>query len=76
MNLDIATLANDTVQLKAVLESYEERIAAYEKHIDILMEQIHLLRAQLYGRKSEKCQRSFKIEPFSVVKTEPLSSVF
>ena len=24
----------------------------------------------------DKCQRSFKIEPFSVVRTEPLSSVF
>ena len=76
MNLDIANLPNDVAHLKSVIvdlhRGYEQQIAAYEKHIDILMEQIHLLRAQLYGRKSEKIRSEHQdTTPFLFDMPEP-----
>jgi transposase len=51
MTIDIATLPDDRVQLKQMLVDFQAR---FDKETGILLDQIRLLRAQLYGRKSEK----------------------
>lgn len=51
MTIDIATLPDDRVQLKQMLVDFQDR---FDKETGILLEQICLLRSQLYGRKSEK----------------------
>ena len=51
MNFDPATLPDDHTQLKQMLVSLRDQ---YDKETSILLEQISLLRAQLYGRTSEK----------------------
>lgn len=58
MNLDASTLPNSSVELKGIVGKLHEENAAlrnrHEKETTILLDQISLLRAQLYGRKSEK----------------------
>jgi len=51
MNIEAATLPDDTTLLKQMLVDFQGH---YDKETGILLEQISLLRAQLYGRKSEK----------------------
>ena len=51
MKINAATLPDDTTQLKQLLVDFQEH---YDKETDILLEQIRHLRAQLFGRKSEK----------------------
>jgi len=51
MNPDVATLPDNPTLLKQMLVDFRNR---YDKETGILLEQIQLLRAQLYGRKSEK----------------------
>ncbi len=51
MNSDVATLPDDPSLLKQILVDFRNH---YDKETGILLEQIRLLRAQLYGRKSEK----------------------
>ncbi len=53
MTLDIATLPDDQLQLKQLLVDFQAR---FDKETGILLEEIRLLRAQLYGRKSEKAR--------------------
>jgi len=58
MELSTATLPNSPAALKEIVgglrqENIELR-ARHNKETDILLERISLLRAQLYGRKSEK----------------------
>lgn len=51
MTLNLATLPDDPVQLKQLLV---ERQAHFNTQTDILLEEIRHLRAQLFGRKSDK----------------------
>ena len=51
MNLSLATLPDDPVQLKQLPV---ERQAHFNTQTDILLEEIRHLRAQLFGRKSDK----------------------
>ncbi|NOZ66655.1 MAG: IS66 family transposase [Alphaproteobacteria bacterium] len=51
MNIDVAELPDDSVLLKQKLVEFQ---ILYEKEMGIMLEQIRLLRAQLFGRKSEK----------------------
>jgi transposase len=51
MTIDIATLPNDQAQLKQMLVDFQAR---FDKETGILLEEIRHLRAQLFGRKSEK----------------------
>jgi transposase len=51
MKSDVATLPDDPTVLKQMLADSHDR---YDKQTGILLEQIQLLRAQLYGSKSEK----------------------
>ena len=51
MSPDVATLPDDPILLKQMLVNFHNH---YDKETGILLEQIQLLRAQLYGRKSEK----------------------
>ena len=51
MNIEAATLPDDTTLLKQMLVDFQGH---HDKETGILLEQISLLRAQLYGRKSEK----------------------
>ena len=53
MTIDIAKLPDDKLQLKQMLVDFQGR---FDKETGILLEQIDLLRAQLYGRKSEKAR--------------------
>jgi len=48
---DVATLPDDPIRLKQILVDFQRH---YDKETGILLEQIRHLRAQLYGRKSEK----------------------
>jgi len=48
---DISTLPDDPAALKEMLVDFQHR---FDRETAILLEQIRLLRAQLYGRKSEK----------------------
>ena len=51
MNIEATTLPDDTALLKQMLVDFQGH---YNKETGILLEEISLLRAQLYGRKSEK----------------------
>ena len=51
MNIEATTLPDDTTLLKQMLVDLQGH---YNKQTGILLEEISLLRAQLYGRKSEK----------------------
>ena len=51
MKVDAATLPDNTTQLKQMLVDFQDH---YDKETGILLEQISHLRAQLFGRKSEK----------------------
>jgi transposase len=51
MNIKAATLPEDTALLKQMLVDFQGH---HDKETAILLEEISLLRAQLYGRKSEK----------------------
>lgn len=55
-----STLPDDETQLKQMLIDFQEH---HNKETDILLEQINLLRAQLYGRKSEKGQPGHGPQP-------------
>jgi len=48
---DVSTLPDDPIRLKQILVDFQRH---FDKETGILLEQIRLLRAQLYGRKSEK----------------------
>ncbi len=58
MNLELSQLPDDAGKLKAVIVDLQHKLdelkADFEKETSILIEQIRLLRAQLYGRKTEK----------------------
>ena len=58
MNLDVATLTDTPDSLKEIVIALQDEIvelcARYDKENSLLREQIQLLRAQLFGRKSEK----------------------
>jgi len=54
MNIQASTLPDSSADLKGIITRLNDKIAAHEKEKDILLEQINLLRAQLYGRKAEK----------------------
>jgi transposase len=51
MNIKATTLPEDTILLKQMLVDFQGH---HDKETGILLEEISLLRAQLYGRKSEK----------------------
>ncbi len=51
MNIESTTLPDDTALLKQMLVDFQGH---HDKETGILLEEISLLRAQLYGRKSEK----------------------
>ena len=51
MNIKATTLPDDTALLKQIVIDIQEH---HNKQTGILLEEISLLRAQLYGRKSEK----------------------
>jgi len=51
MQIKVSTLPNDSTALKGMLLDFQDH---HDKQTGILLEQISLLRAQLYGRKSEK----------------------
>jgi len=63
MILKTGLLPDDPILLKQILQDSSRR---YEKQIDILHEQIELLRAQMYGRKSEKGGREGGAQPLSL----------
>jgi len=62
MNLDVAKLPDDAAELKRVIadlqqfytQELEELQARYDKEVALLIDQLRLLRAQLYDRRSEK----------------------
>jgi len=60
MKIDAATLPDTTSDLKEIIVGLHRQIAdlrdVYDKETGILLEQIRHLRAQLFGRKSEKVQ--------------------
>ncbi len=60
MNLDIATLPDDSTLLKQMLVEFQGH---FDKETGILLEQIRLLRAQLFGRKSEKIKPGSSVQP-------------
>ena len=51
MDIKDSTLLDDSTAFKGMLLDFQDH---YDKQTGILLEQISLLRAQLYGRKSEK----------------------
>ena len=51
MNINPSTLPDDQTLLKQMLVDFQKH---HDKETEILLEQIQLLRAQLYGSKSEK----------------------
>ncbi len=54
MNVDLAKLPDNIDSLKAIITSFSDKKHDYELRIDLLQEQVRLLRAQIYARKSEK----------------------
>jgi transposase len=50
----LESLPDDTQALKAIIRDLSERDRGHEQQISLLLEQIRLLRAQMFGRKSEK----------------------
>ena len=60
MKVDASTLPDNTTQLKQMLVDFQDH---YDKETGILLEQISHLRAQLFGRKSEKTQHEGGSQP-------------
>ncbi len=60
MKVNASTLPDNPVQLKQMLVDFQDH---YDKETGILLEQISLLRAQLFGRKSEKIQHEDGPQP-------------
>lgn len=60
MKVDASTLPDNPVQLKQMLVDFQDH---YDKETGILLEQISLLRAQLFGRKSEKIKSEDGAQP-------------
>ncbi|MCP4119579.1 MAG: transposase, partial [Desulfobacteraceae bacterium] len=60
MKVDISTLPDDTIKLKQMLVDFQGH---YDKETTILLEQINHLRAQLFGRKSEKIKCDNDAQP-------------
>ena len=54
MILDAATLPDTPDALRELVIGLYEEIECYDRETELLREQVRLLRAQLYGRKSEK----------------------
>ena len=58
MNIDPSTLPDTPVYLKEIISDLHGQITdlkdVHDKETDILLEQIRHLRAQLFGRKSDK----------------------
>ena len=67
MKMDVSTLPDDSLQLKGVIVELQGQIAGlrevHDKETSILLEQIRHLRAQLFGRKSEKLRPEGGPEP-------------
>jgi transposase len=51
MNINSSTLPDDSAELKQMLTDFQKH---HDKETDLLLEEIRHLRAQLFGRKSEK----------------------
>lgn len=60
MKLDVTTLPDDSTVLKEMLV---ENQARFEQETSVLLEQIRHLRAQLFGRKSEKMPKESTVTP-------------
>jgi len=60
MKMDVSTLPDDSLLLKGVIVDLQTR---FDKETGILLEQIRHLRAQLFGRKSEKLRSEGGPEP-------------
>ena len=60
MKFDATTLPDDSAVLKDMLLELQSK---YDQQTSILLEQIQLLRAQLYGRKSEKFPKESTMTP-------------
>lgn len=60
MKVTAATLPDNTTQLKQMLVDFQDH---YDKETGILLEQISQLRAQLFGRKSEKIKNEDGPQP-------------
>lgn len=54
MNVDLAKLPENRDSLKAIITSFAEKSQNYQLENELLREQVRLLRAQIYARKSEK----------------------
>ena len=54
MHIDLANLPDNVDSLKAIIGSSEKKKQNYKVENELLREQIRSLRAQLYGRKTEK----------------------
>ncbi len=67
-------ISHNFVQRNTYLDQMEKLLK--RKDIVILTGLRRIGKTTLIKLFIERCQWSFKIEPFSVVKTEPLSSVF
>ena len=67
MKMDVSTLPDDHLLLKGVIVDLQGQIAGlrevHDKETGILLEQIRHLRAQLFGRKSEKLRSEGGPEP-------------
>ena len=58
MTADISTLPDDPKILRDIISSFADTNQRHEKEIEILREQIRLLNAKLFGRKTEKLPES------------------
>ena len=67
MNFSVSTLPDNAESLKQMLvrlgEDFVDLQERYDKDTDILLEQIRHLRAQLFGRKSEKVNSESSMQP-------------
>ena len=54
MNLDISNLPDNIDDLKAIIVDYHSVVVDYQNEIEYLKEQIRVLRACIFGKKSEK----------------------
>jgi len=67
MNIDVSTLLDSPDALKEIISDLDGQISklqdAHDKQTDILLEQIRHLRAQLFGRKSDKVYPDSSAQP-------------